>query len=293
MVNEEPEEETVESISFSEFLESIPPNQLRVVEGLANKDTTPQRTIQYSYQLEIRHPELRLHCPSEGCSGTRFFRCRSSPQHIDHRGFKHLYLSYLCSNCQRHMKTYSLRSKLQTNGSESGECEKFGEHPAFGPPTPSRLIKLIGPDRDDFLKGRRCENQGLGVGAFIYYRRVVENQKNRIIGEIRKVAEKLGADHGALDRLDQALGETQFSKALELAKESIPQSLLINGHNPMALLHSALSEGVHAQSDSECLSVAASARVILAELSERISQALKDEEELKNALHTLLHRDAG
>ena len=57
-------------------------------------------------------------------------------------------------------------------------------------------MKLVGPDRDDFLKGRRCENQGLGVGAFIYYRRVVENQKNRILGVCRinliKSTEKIG-----------------------------------------------------------------------------------------------------
>jgi hypothetical protein len=38
--------------------------------------------------------------------------------------------------------------------------------------------------------GRRAENQGMGIGAFAYYRRVVENQKNRIIAEIKRVAEK-------------------------------------------------------------------------------------------------------
>jgi len=48
------------------------------------------------------------------------------------------------------------------------------------------VITLIGPDREIFLRGRRAENQGLGIGAFAYYRRVVENQKGRIITQIGK-----------------------------------------------------------------------------------------------------------
>lgn len=56
----------------------------------------------------------------------------------------------------------------------------------------------------------------------------------------------------------------------------------------MALLHSALSEGVHGLSDDECLEIASSVRVVLAELSERLAQALKDEAELSKALSTLM-----
>jgi hypothetical protein len=127
---------------------------------------------------------------------------------------------------------------------EAGTCYKLGELPVYGPPTPSRLISLIGPDRDIFLKGRRCENQGLGIGAFVYYRRVVENQKNRILAEIFKVSEKIGVTPDQLDILKRAMAETQFTTALASVKSAIPQSLLINGHNPLTLLHSALSDGL-------------------------------------------------
>jgi hypothetical protein len=70
----------------------------------------------------------------------------------------------------------------------------------------------------------------------------------------------------------------------------MPQTLLIQGHNPLTLLHSALSEGLHASSEEQCLEMATSIRVLLTELSERISIALKDEAELQSALKTLLHR---
>jgi hypothetical protein len=114
----------------------------------------------------------------------------------------------------------------------------------YGPPTPSRLISLIGPDRELFLKGRRCENQGLGIGAFGYYRRVVENQKNRILGEILKLAQKIDAQPEMIAALEAAKKETQFSKAMTAVKTAIPQGLLINGQNPLVLLHSALSDGL-------------------------------------------------
>ncbi|HEY5741613.1 MAG TPA: hypothetical protein VIS99_03650 [Terrimicrobiaceae bacterium] len=77
---------------------------------------------------------------------------------------------------------------------------------------------------------------------------------------------------------------------MEIAREAIPESLKINGHSPIALLHSALSEGVHERSDEECLALASSVRVVLNELSDRIAQALKDEAELKQALATIMNR---
>jgi len=166
---------------------------------------------------------------------------------------------------------------------------KFGETPPFGPPTPARVISLIGPDKEYFLKGRRAENQGLGIGAFAYYRRVVENQKNRILEEVIRVSERIGAPHEVITDLRTAISETQFSKAMSSIKHGIPQILLINGYNPLTLLHSALSEGIHALSDGQCLERATSIRVVLTELAEHLSQALKDEAEL-NAAVTRLQR---
>lgn len=74
---------------------------------------------------------------------------------------------------------------------------------------------------------------------------------------------------------------------MENIKDAIPQSLLIDGQNPMTMLYKALSIGIHTKTDDECLEIAHSIRIVLAELSERISISLKDEAELKNALTKL------
>lgn len=272
---------------LSDFLESHPPNQLVRIISLATKE---YKSSYGTWVDELLTPQIQLHCSNESCNGPRFFRFVGNYRpEIKHKDHTFTYITYRCYNCLKEEKTFSIAAKMDSEYSGSGICYKFGELPNFGPPTPSRLIKLIGPDREEFLKGRRCENQGLGVGAFIYYRRVVENQKNRILEEIIKVSEKVGADESKIQILKEALSESQFSTALKNAKDAIPESLLINGHSPLLLLHSALSEGVHALSDEKCLELASSIRIVLSELSDRLSQALKDEAELSKALGTLMN----
>jgi hypothetical protein len=287
--NPEKVQEEIHYQSISDFLEGFPPNQLVHISNLSERKYVQN----VGHSDVMRTPEIQLHCPSDSCNGVRFFRCVSGQGKRLKQQYEYIYITYRCSNCQANEKTFSLAVRLDEEEGTTGELYKFGELPPFGPPTPPKLIKLIGPDRDDFLKGRRCENQGLGVGAFIYYRRVVENQKNRIFSEIIKVSERLSAPHEKIEILRQAINETQFSKALEMAKDVLPESLLINGHSPIQLLHSALSEGVHALSDDQCLELAGSIRVVLSELSERLSQALKDEAELAKALSTLMNFKKG
>lgn len=251
--------------SMSEFLESSPPNNFVKVQGV--KD---------SYFLE--QPIIQLHC--DECDGIRNFKSKN--KYSLHGGLNKVFLNYNCSNCEKTMKIYSLLVIP-----EEEIVFKFGEYPVFGPTNPKKLMKLLGKERENFLKGRRCENQGLGVGAFTYYRRVVENQKNKIIQEIIDVSKKLNIPSEHIDRLNSALNETQFTNAINIAKDVLPESLLINGQNPLLLLYRALSEGVHNLPDEKCLELAQDIRIVLGALAERLSQALKDDAELINAISRL------
>jgi hypothetical protein len=184
------------------------------------------------------------------------------------------------------LKWFAIRATWRKGGKD--EVIKFGEWPPFGPHVPSRVISLIREDRELFLAGRRAESQGMGIGAFAYYRRVVENQKIKIINEIIRVAQKIKAPPEAIKELETARDETRFTAAIESIKDAIPQVLLINGQNPLTLLHKALSKGLHAQSDEECLQLATSIRTILTELAERLGQALKEQAEVDAALTHLM-----
>lgn len=273
----------VNRILFASFLETAPPGKSTNISDLFE-------TISVNLK-SISRPDIQLNCDSDTCQGMRYFMCRSERQYISKKE-ELCFLTYACRNCQTQQKIFAIYLLVSEGRNLYGSAIKIGEFPVFGSLIPSRVISLIGPDREIFIRGRRAENQGLGIGAFAYYRRVVENQKGRLITEIAKVAKRLGGTSEDIKRFQIAAKETQFSKAIDDIKGVIPQVLLINGHNPLTLLHSALSEGLHAGTDEACLELATTIRVVLTELAERISQALKDETELRNAISKLLKPSA-
>jgi hypothetical protein len=190
-------------------------------------------------------------------------------------------LHYQCRNCQRTKKTFAIRAK------QDGHLLKMGEEPAFGPPLPARLQRLVQPDRDLLVKGYQSEIRGHGIGAFAYYRRVVEDGKDRLIDEIIKVCRKIPRAETFIPKLEQAKKETQFTNAVQLIADAIPDALRIDGHNPLTLLHQALSKSLHNDSDEECLEAAEAIRLVLTEFADRLSQLLKEQAELTKALSKL------
>src|SRR5215471_4969351 len=267
-------------IQLSQLLENVSPGQIcEIRTGLISVEAKDPSGRPTRFLLTL--PEIQLHCPSDVCNGERIYRPDDDEDllRIRDQDWVFEYVNYKCSNCQDQIKTFALAVRIQAGAqtSATAHCYKLGEHPPYGPPTPSRLISLLGPGRDLFLKGRRCENQGLGIGAFVYYRRVVEGQKKRILAEIIKVAQTISAPPEAIAALQAAQREHQFSKAMDDVKDAIPQRLLIQGQNPLTLLHSALSKGVHNHSDETCLGLATDIRLVLGELAELLGHALKDE----------------
>jgi hypothetical protein len=183
---------------------------------------------------------------------------------------------------------------MMTIGEEEvGVAYKYGEHPPFGVPVPNKMLRLFGKDRDNFIKGRQCENQGLGVGAFAYYRRVVENHKNEIFDEIIKVCETVGAPQKLIEELDRAKKAISFSNAMEQIKTALPEGLRINGRNPLLALHNALSIGLHNESDTKCLEAAHDVRLVLTALIERMSLLRQDKSELDGAVQRLVAKKGG
>ena len=268
------------SKKWAEFLASSPPDMPEQVSDLVHPVS--------GAQAAVNAPDVFLYCDWEECQGLRNFEREAGSLHVEKNTWGCGYIYYRCRNCRQRRKIYGI-AVYWVEGT-SGVAKKIGEVPPFGPQTPARVISLIGPDRELFLKGRRAESRGLGIGAFAYYRRVVENQKGRIIEQIAKVAQKLGAKSDVLERFKMAATETQFSKAIDEIKDGIPAVLLIDGHNPLTLLHSALSEALHEHTDEECLEIAAEIRIVLTDLADRLSQALKEEAELKQAVSRLLNR---
>ena len=196
---------TREPLSFASFLEEVPPGSKRVISDLfrIRSSTSMQRK---SWLLST--PDILIHCATEACCGVRYFQCETGTRHMFDQEERegNCFLTYICRNCEKSSKTYALWVRQEQD--QAGSAEKLGERPAFGTPLSNSLLKMVGDDSDLLLKGRRTENQGLGIGAFVYYRRVVENQKDRLLEEIRNAAVRLEADDELLSSIDDAINET-------------------------------------------------------------------------------------
>ncbi len=232
---------------------------------------------------ELPCPRIQLHCQVD--EGMRWFECSRAEISGLHEGPNYEYIDYACRDCGRSQKTYSVVIVLPADEAEQAvvKVTKFGEQPPSSVPIANSVEKLL--DRDDlelYRKGVCSETHGLGIAAATYFRRIVENQWRPVVSKIREAADSLGTRD--LSPYDAALNESQFAGAVEMLKDAIPPRLLIlDGQNPLTLLHNPLTIDLHRLSDEECLQQAADIRMVLTALLESVADALKDQAELKDA----------
>lgn len=236
------------------------------------------------YKNLFELPSIEMHCSSNQCGGIRVFETHDRMPKLD-SSYDEEVIKYICRNCHDTFKRFWLSFTL----SDEKLCiKKLGEYPPFGPHIPSKVFTLLRKSSDLFVKGKRCESQNLGIGAFVYYRRVIENQKNEIFDKLIEVSDKIGATKEFIDSLKKAKKQNSFTKSVEHIKPIFPETLKIRGHNPLTLLNDALSQGVHELNDEVCLSLAQQIRVVLTRFAESLDFALKDDKELSDAVSKLL-----
>jgi hypothetical protein len=270
---------------FEDFLASTPPGVL--VDVSIEVMDFPEGSEEY---LVI--PSISLFCGNANCDRKTFsdsLRKESITAPVP--GFaRDLFLYFQCRHCRTTRKTYAVRlTRFEKN---IFTARKFGEIPNFGPPLPSRLINLFQPDAELLKRGFSAEILGFGVAAIIYYRRVVENQRNRLIDALIEVGKAEGMDAAKIQQLEMAKQSKQFSRSLEELQGAIPDSIKILDQNPIALLHQVFSEAVHQLPDEECLHLASATRDVLIGLTEKLDEVIKQKSEMENTVKFLMKRQS-
>lgn len=263
------------------------------------KTLTPTKETAFTNTVstKVEFPtDIHDHCANPKCEGVRRHERgddeRSEPFHVLRS--RYYYVSYVCTNCRSNTKFFGVKVEVEVpSRSTSAHCTKIYQEPPFGSPIPKRLFVLIGEDnREHFLQARRAIARSLGIGAYAYYRRIVENTKFELVSSILEIATATNAPTEQVELLQAAKKENQFAKAMDMLKgeNAIPPVLLIDGHNPLALLHDLLSEGIHKLSDAECLERAKEAEIILSEIAERMQIALTERKAVKAAISSIMNR---
>lgn len=273
--------------SAAKFLESVPPGEFRRL---------PQEAFEGDVhgRIMFRWPAIQLYCANDTCEGVRFADSDAGRVVFSSDGQRQdEFANYRCRNCKTHLKFFAIiLFSPDTDADNLGSIIKVGELPLFGPHVPGNVFELLGKDVEQFRKGLRAEAQGLGIAAAAYYRRVVENQRTRLFEQIILAAQSINADAKIVERLKYLREHWRFQQSIDEIKDCIPQMLLIEGQNPLELLHPVLSDSLHDRTDEEALEIASEIRLVLINLAERIALAKTQSTELREAVAKLAARKA-
>jgi hypothetical protein len=131
------------------------------------------------------------------------------------------------------------------------------------------LEKQLGEHAYYYKRGLICESQGYGIGAFAYYRGIVEEIIEKLLEDIPKLM--TGVDQEKyLEALKRVGAAKRADEKIKLVKDLLPSILKPNGKNPLQILYDTLSEGIHGKTDEQCVVLAQNIRMVLVYLVDRL-----------------------
>lgn len=180
---------------------------------------------------------------------------------------------YACAACRLGRVEFWVRF------GETRYIQKIGQWPPWSISADKELSQMLDAQLNDvFSKGLICESQGFGIGAYSYYRRVLEQSINDLLDQISELLEGEELSKYAV-ALNETKQETIAENKIRLVKDLLPTSLKANGVNPLDVLYEIASEGIHELTDDECLEHAETLRSTLVYL---VNQVHRSREEKKN-----------
>src|SRR5260370_10512146 len=240
-------EEKEESVSAAQFLETFPLfRKVNVVE-------------------DFQYLPSKISLPCVRCEKETTWALRSDQPNSSF--WEYWTGVYMCVLCEKEYIRFYLH-----HDRENLELMKVGQHPEPSIAIPKPLEKSLTHSAQHYRKGLICFNQGYGIGAVAYFRRVVEEHTNELIDVVAELARANGTAEKEVHPILAAKSERTYDKRLEVASQMIPASLRPGGVNPLGRLHGLLSEALHVQAEDTALKTAEEMRDII----DHVFRNLKD-----------------
>jgi hypothetical protein len=190
--------------------------------------------------------------------------------------------TFTCDGCAT--SRYSFYVEVSKDLSK---IRKVGQAPAWSIALDKTLSAFLGEDAETFKKGMACESQGYGIGAYAYYRRVVENVIGTLLASLHRSLQAAGASQDDLEKLEEAMNGTVMIDRIQIAKDCVPSYLRPSNMNPLSVIYDKLSAGIHRLSDSSCLEAANCIRIALGYLAKTLAEQNEEQKEYVEALKSL------
>lgn len=254
---------------------------------------------------DLRKPSVHLHC--EHCDSEQTFNMVNNYDEVDYYNNNIapdvvVRAKYQCFGCHEFIRYFFIRfgkdilEEVDENGEKRKKdviyVQKVGQHPAWSIEMDKQLEKELGKHSDFYKRGLICESQGYGIGAFAYYRRITETIIDQLLDSIEDLLE--GEEKTQYKKaLAQTKETTITQNKIELVKDLLPVSLRPEGMNPLSVLHSALSEGLHAETDEACLDYAEEIKSALVYLVNQVERSKNSSKSFTESMRKLLEKRAG
>ena len=167
--------------------------------------------------------------------------------------------------------------------------QKVGQIPPFEiKPEKEILNYLVKEDKKNYNKALANLSISYGIGAFAYFRRIIENEIKRLIKDIIDLEETSSEE---LKKAYLKYQENhQISSLISALSEYLPDSFKVIGDNPVKLLHDQLSGGIHEFSDELCLEKAVNIDTLLRFTIKKINEAKVELQDVRNAVKNLKNK---
>jgi len=198
---------------------------------------------------------------------------------------------YRCSSCNRMNRTFFLYffRGVKTKENYAIDVMKVGQYPAWSIELDKELENILGEHADYYKKGLVCESQSYGIGAYAYFRRITEEIIDKLLDSICDLIEEKDREAYA-EALEKTKKTRVTQEKIDLVKDLLPISLKPDGINPLGVLHSALSEGLHSLSDEDCMEQAEIIRNILVFLVNQTIRMKNDSSIFTDGMRKLLEK---
>jgi len=233
----------------------------------------------------LERPAIHMHCPVCGSGQTFNMSTQYSSNlkwNAPPRGVARIV--YQCTSCGEFNRYFILKFDAEEN-----YVMKVGQEPPWDISPDRTLEKMLDDHADYYKKGLICESHSYGIGAFSYYRRIVEEIIDELLTEI---ADLIAGEEREryLEALEQTRKMKIAQKKIDLVKDLLPSILRPDGMNPLSILHDVLSQGLHGESDEDCIELAMTVREILVFLVNQLTVTKTAATSFTESMRKLLDR---
>jgi len=241
-------------LNFSElpqFFAEAPLYQVRLLENVP-----PSGEVVDAETLRIERRRIMvpkdLHRDCSRCGKGQNWLWNGIPGSAEYIEAGQRVISYQCMNCRKAYFSVWCRFWVQ----DGKLCvEKIGQHPKPTISLPPAFEKALGESRGRYIKGMLNRHNNHGIGALAYFRRIIEDTVDDMLGVLEAAMVETRADTAAIAKVQEARAGTIFEVKAKLAADAIPEPLKPGGWNPFGDLHKLYSIGVHDLSDEDCCEI--------------------------------------